>query len=106
MGIWGIHMHTYILGWGRSAVTPLLAPCFSHPHLSHLTSPLPTPRCLTFLIGWGPLFLVFEGCRLHLDLLLRVDFLRLHGSQSASLPTHIPTHRKVSWQMRKSVGWG
>lgn len=87
-------------------MTPLSASYLSHPNLSHLTSPLPTPRCLTFLIGWAPLFLVFEGCSLHLDLLLLVDFLRLHGSQSASLLTHIPTHRKVSWQMRKSLGWG
>lgn len=105
MGAFGGYTCTHIF-WGRSPVTPLSAPYLSHPNLAPPTPTPITPGYLTFLISWDPLFLVFEGCCLHLDLLIRVDFLRLHGSQWASLPTHIPTHRKVSWQMRKSLGWG
>lgn len=75
-------------------MTQLSAPYLSHPNLSLLPSPLPTWRYLTFLMVWGPLFLVFEGCCLHLDLLIPADFLRPHGSQSANLPTHTtPTGR-------------
>lgn len=64
------------------------------------------PRCLTFSIGWFPPLLVFEGCCLHTGLLVYVDFFSLHGPQSASLSTHVPTPRKVSRQMRKPQVWG
>lgn len=85
-----------------------LWPPLSALDLSLLTSPHRPrpPRCLTFFTGWGPLFLVFEGCRLHLELLVHVDFLSLHGPQPAGLSVHIPTHRKVSGQMRKSLHYG